>query len=53
MKAIDRTSAVTIAVADQDEALAWSTGKLEFEKRIEMQAAGLRWLTWRLMESPR
>lgn len=45
MRAIDRVSTVTIAVADQDEALAWFTEKLGFEKKVDARSAEFRWLT--------
>lgn len=45
MQAIDRVSTVTIAVADQDEALAWYTEKLGFEKKVDVRSPGFRWLT--------
>lgn len=45
MQAIDKISTVTIAVTDQDEALAWYTQMLGFEKRVDQQASGFRWLT--------
>lgn len=45
MQAIDRVSTVTIAVADQDEALAWYTEKLGFEKKIDVRSPQFRWLT--------
>lgn len=45
MQAIDRVSTVTIAVADQDEALAWYTQMLGFEKKMDVQSPQFRWLT--------
>jgi uncharacterized glyoxalase superfamily protein PhnB len=45
MQAIDRVSTVTIAVADQDEALAWYTERLGFEKKMDVRSGQLRWLT--------
>lgn len=45
MQAIDKVSTITIAVKDQDEALAWFTGMLGFEKRVDQQGDGFRWLT--------
>jgi catechol 2,3-dioxygenase-like lactoylglutathione lyase family enzyme len=45
MRAIDRVSTVTIAVADQDEALAWYTEKLGFEKKMDVRSPQFRWLT--------
>jgi uncharacterized glyoxalase superfamily protein PhnB len=45
MQAIDRVSTVTIAVADQDEALAWYTEKLGFEKKMDVRSPQFRWLT--------
>jgi uncharacterized glyoxalase superfamily protein PhnB len=45
MEAIDKISTVTVAVTDQDEALAWYTEKLGFEKRMDVTAGAMRWLT--------
>jgi catechol 2,3-dioxygenase-like lactoylglutathione lyase family enzyme len=45
MPAIDRVVTVTIAVANQDEALAWFVEKLGFEKRQDTPGPDLRWLT--------
>ena len=45
MQAIDRVSTVTIAVADQDEALTWFTQKLGFEKKMDVRSPQFRWLT--------
>jgi len=45
MQAIDRVSTVTIAVANQDEALAWYTEKLGFEKKMDVRSPQFRWLT--------
>lgn len=45
MQPIDRVSTVTIAVADQDEALAWYTEKLGFEKKMDVRSPQFRWLT--------
>jgi uncharacterized glyoxalase superfamily protein PhnB len=45
MQAIDKVSTVTIAVADQDEALAWYTEKLGFEKKMDVPSSQFRWLT--------
>jgi catechol 2,3-dioxygenase-like lactoylglutathione lyase family enzyme len=45
MQAFDRVSTVTIAVADQDEALAWYTEKLGFEKKMDVSSPQFRWLT--------
>ncbi|HEY1897787.1 MAG TPA: VOC family protein [Terracidiphilus sp.] len=45
MQAIDKVSTVTIAVADQDEALAWYTEKLGFEKKMDVRSSQFRWLT--------
>ena len=45
MPAIDRVSTLTIAVRDQNEALQWYTEKLDFEKRVDLSADGMRWLT--------
>lgn len=45
MQAIDKVSTVTIAVADQDEALAWYTEMLGFEKKMDVRSPQFRWLT--------
>ena len=45
MPTIDKIATITIAVADQEQALAWFTGKLGFEKRKDMTGPGMRWLT--------
>ncbi len=45
MQAIDRVSTIAIAVADQDEALAWYTEKLGFEKKMDVRSPQFRWLT--------
>jgi uncharacterized glyoxalase superfamily protein PhnB len=45
MQAIDRVSTVTIAVADQDEALQWYVEKLGFEKKMDVRSPEFRWLT--------
>ena len=45
MQAIDRVSTVTIAVANQDEALQWYTEKLGFEKKMDVRSPKFRWLT--------
>jgi catechol 2,3-dioxygenase-like lactoylglutathione lyase family enzyme len=45
MEPIDRVSTVTIAVADQDQALAWYTEKLGFEKKMDVRSSAFRWLT--------
>ena len=45
MQAIDRVSTVTIAVADQDEALVWFTEMLGFEKKMDVRSPQFRWLT--------
>lgn len=45
MQAFDRVSTVTIAVADQDEALTWFTEKLGFEKKMDVRSPQFRWLT--------
>lgn len=45
MPGIDKVATLTIAVKDQDEALRWFTEKLEFEKRTDISAPGMRWLT--------
>jgi len=45
MPTIDKIVTVTIAVADQEQALAWFVGKLGFHKRKDMSGQGMRWLT--------
>ena len=45
MQPFDRVSTVTIAVADQDEALTWYTQVLGFEKKVDVRSQGFRWLT--------
>jgi catechol 2,3-dioxygenase-like lactoylglutathione lyase family enzyme len=45
MEPIDRVSTVTIAVADQDQALAWYTERLGFEKKMDVRSSAFRWLT--------
>lgn len=45
MQPFDRVSTVTIAVADQDEALTWYTEILGFEKKMDVDSQGFRWLT--------
>jgi catechol 2,3-dioxygenase-like lactoylglutathione lyase family enzyme len=45
MQPFDKVSTVTIAVRDQDEALAWFTQMLGFEKRVDQRGPGFRWLT--------
>jgi uncharacterized glyoxalase superfamily protein PhnB len=42
---IYRIKAVTIAVADQDKALAWYTDKLGFAKKADIPVPGFRWVT--------
>lgn len=42
---VERVTTLTIAVKDQEEALRWFTEKLEFEKRMDLAAPGMRWLT--------
>jgi len=42
---IDRIKAVTIAVRDQDEALAWYVDKLGFAVKADIGVPGFRWLT--------
>lgn len=42
---IYRIKAVTIAVTDQDAALAWYTQKLGFAKRSDIPVPGFRWVT--------
>src|ERR1700738_1646249 len=45
MRAIDTVPTITIAVNDQEEALAWFTQMLGFEKKVDQQGNGFRWLT--------
>ncbi len=45
MQAFDKVSTVTIAVADQDEALTWYTQMLGFEKKVDVRSSEFRWLT--------
>jgi predicted enzyme related to lactoylglutathione lyase len=45
MSGIAKVATLTIAVKDQEEALRWFTEKLEFEKRMDLSAPGMRWLT--------
>jgi uncharacterized glyoxalase superfamily protein PhnB len=45
MQAFDRVSTVTIAVANQDEALTWFTEILGFEKKVDVRNEQFRWLT--------
>jgi hypothetical protein len=42
---IERIKAVTIAVADQEEALAWYTEKLGLVKKADIPVPGFRWVT--------
>lgn len=42
---ITRLSHVTVFVDNQDDALAFYTGKLGFEKRMDATFQGFRWLT--------
>lgn len=45
MSGIEKVSTLTIAVKDQDEALRWFTERLGFEKRADIAAPTMRWLT--------
>ena len=45
MPGINKIATVTIAVVNQDEALKWFTEKLGYEKRMDLSAPGIRWLT--------
>ena len=45
MAGIEKVVTLTIAVKEQDEALRWFTEKLGFEKRVDLVAPGMRWLT--------
>ncbi len=45
MSGIEKVATLTIAVKDQEEALRWFTEKLAFEKRMDLAAPGMRWLT--------
>jgi hypothetical protein len=42
---ISRIKAVTIAVDNQDQALAWFTEKLVFVKKADIPLPGFRWVT--------
>jgi len=42
---IDRIKAVTVAVENQEEALAWYTEKLGFAKKADIPVPGFRWIT--------
>lgn len=43
--AIDKVTTLTIAVKDQEEALKWFVERLGFDKRKDLSAPGMRWLT--------
>jgi uncharacterized glyoxalase superfamily protein PhnB len=45
MSGIEKVRTITIAVTDQEEALRWFTATLGFEKRLDISAPGIRWLT--------
>jgi catechol 2,3-dioxygenase-like lactoylglutathione lyase family enzyme len=45
MAEITRFACITIAVDDQDKALAWFTEKLGFVKRVDRAGPGIRFLT--------
>jgi len=45
MPGINKVATITIAVKNQDEALAWFTDKLGFVKRMDLSGPGMRWLT--------
>lgn len=45
MAEIEKVAILTIAVKDQDEALSWFVDRLGFEKRVDLAAPGMRWLT--------
>lgn len=45
MAGIDRFACITVAVKDQEEALAWFTEKLGFVKRVDQPGSGMRFLT--------
>ena len=42
---ISRIKAVTVAVDDRDQALAWYTEKLGFVKKADIPIPGFRWVT--------
>lgn len=42
---IERVTIISIAVEDQDQALAFFTEKLGYEKKADMRVPGRRWLT--------
>ena len=45
MTEIEKVATLTIAVKDQDQALRWFTDCLGFEKRVDLSADRMRWLT--------
>jgi catechol 2,3-dioxygenase-like lactoylglutathione lyase family enzyme len=45
MAGIDRFACITVAVKDQEQALAWFTEKLGFVKRVDRPGPGIRFLT--------
>jgi catechol 2,3-dioxygenase-like lactoylglutathione lyase family enzyme len=45
MASIDRFACITVAVKDQEQALAWFTEKLGFVKRVDRLGPGIRFLT--------
>jgi predicted enzyme related to lactoylglutathione lyase len=45
MAGIDKIATITIAVKDQSEALRWFTENLDFEKRTDVSAPDMRWVT--------
>jgi catechol 2,3-dioxygenase-like lactoylglutathione lyase family enzyme len=45
MSGIDRFACITVAVKDQEEALAWFTEKLGFVKGVDREGEGIRFLT--------
>ena len=52
MAGISRLARITVAVADQDEALRWFTEKLDFVKREDQPGPAMRWLTISPREQP-
>jgi uncharacterized glyoxalase superfamily protein PhnB len=52
MVGIEKVAIVTVAVADQDEALRWFTEKLGFVKRMDWPGSNTRFLTVSTEEQP-
>jgi hypothetical protein len=45
MSGVEKVSTLTIAVRDQEEALQWFTERVGFDKRSDISAEGMRWVT--------